>query len=372
MSTLHLSGMTRADRLSSRLRVERVARGLSQEKLARRAGITRQSYAAIEAGTSIPATDVALRLARALSTSVEGLFRLAGDDGPAVEVDHIGAPLTGPSRVRLARVAGKVRAYPVGGRTLGPADGIATPLEGRRVRVRRSDRSPPEADLVVLGCDPSFSLVSDHLRRARGVEVLWVHRGSRGALEALAEGQAHVIGMHLRDERTGAYNAPWVRRHVPFECTLVRFAEWEQELLVAAGNALGISAVGDLARPGVRFVNREPGSGSRTLLDRLLADAGVPGEAITGYGSTAATGHLTVAETIASGAADAGVALRAAGLAFGLSGLPLATEPYDLVIPNHFLDHPGVQALLESLRDRSLRSQVELLGGYDVASMGLP
>jgi putative molybdopterin biosynthesis protein len=254
----------------------------------------------------------------------------------------------------------------------GSAAGVTGPESSQRVRVEVVEERAPACDLVVLGCDPSFALVADQLRRERGVEVLWCQLGSRGALEALAAGQAQVVGVHLYDAGSGEYNAPWVRKLVPFACTIVRFAEWEQELIVHAGNPLQIGGVDDLARPAVRFVNRELGSGSRALLDRRLAEAGVPGEAIPGYASTAAAGHLSVAEAIASGVADAGVALRAAGQAFGLAGIALGRERYDLVVPDHFLDLPAVQALLDVLRSRTLQTQIELLGGYDVSAMGQP
>jgi putative molybdopterin biosynthesis protein len=362
-------------RLTSTLRAERLARRLSQGALARRAGISRQSYSAIESGASVPATDVALRLAEALATTVESLFRLAGTEGESVEARFVGSPPVGPVRVRLGRVAGRLLAYAAEGAAapLGTAaDGVARPLAAGGVRVELAAERPQEVQLVVLGCDPAFGMVVEQLRRERGVEVLWASRPSRAALASLAAGEAHVIGMHLGDPESGEYNGPWVRRLVPFACTRVGFALWEQDLLVGPGNPLGIRGVADLARPTVRFLNRDPGSGSRALLDARLAEAGVPGDAIPGYAATSASGHLAVAESIASGLADAGVGIRAAGRALGLSRVPLGQERYDLVIPDHFLDLPAVQALLDVLRGRSLRTQVEMLGGYDASGMGLP
>ena len=85
-----------------------------------------------------------------------------------------------------------------------------------------------------------------------------------------------------------------------------------------------------------------------------------------------AGGHLAVAQAVASGAADVGVAVQAAALALGLDFVPLESERYDLVIPNHFLDDPAVQALLDLLRRPGLRRRVEALGGYDVSGMGAP
>jgi putative molybdopterin biosynthesis protein len=210
----------------------------------------------------------------------------------------------------------------------------------------------------------------DTLQRDQGVTVLASQRGSRASLGGLARGEAHVAGVHLLDPLTGAFNGPWVAKLVPFPCTIVRFATWEQGLLVAPGNPLGIDGVQDLVRSGVRFLNREVGSGSRSLLDQRVLAAGIRAESIPGYLDTRATGHMAVAEAVASGVADVGVGIRAAGLACGLGMIPLATERYDLVIPDHFLDLPAIQALLNGLSRPGIQAQVDALGGYDVSGMG--
>lgn len=342
------------------------------------AGITRQSYAAIEAGDAVPSTEIALRLARAFGQPVEALFRLRESDPERVRARYV-APLDGDApveegtRVRLATVGGERYAYGPGKgeRALGIADGVVVGREGHEVEVILLPDGPVEAGLVVAGCDPAFGVVAETLRAERGVELIWRQRGSRAALEALARGESHVAGAHLRDPATGEYNAPWVERLIPFPCTRVGFAVWEQGLLVGAGNPFELRSVEDLARPGVRLLNREAGSGSRELLDARLRAAGIPGERIGGY-DTRSAGHMAVAEAIASGVADAGVAIRAAGAAFGLDMIPLQSERYELIVPNHFLGLSAIQMLLETLRKPGIRLQVEALGGYDGAGMGEP
>jgi putative molybdopterin biosynthesis protein len=180
----------------------------------------------------------------------------------------------------------------------------------------------------------------------------------------------HVAGVHLRDPASGRYNGPWVDRLVPFPATRVGFATWQQVLMLGRGNPLRVEEVEDLARPDLRFLNREPGSGSRALVERALEERGVDGAAIPGFLDTSADGHETVALAIASGAAHAGVAIRAMGHALDLDMIPLAEEPYELVVANHFLEFPAVDALLNMLRRPALRAQVEALTGYDVAAMG--
>ena len=353
-------------RLINSLREERLERRLSQQALADLGGISRQSYAAIESGTSVPSTGVALRLARALGLPVETLFRLPARRPRAVVADPV-TPQVGrrPGRVRVVRVGRRLMAVPLGeqlGRFGEPADGMARPLTGGRVHIDLFDEAPPESALLVLGCDPAFALVSHELRRRTGLEATWLACGARRALGALARGDAHIAGVH---------GAPALAKaELPFPVTVVRFSIWEQCLIVARGNPLGVGGIRDLARPELRFLNREKGSGSRALVEARLRTEGIAGDRVRGFGERAASGHLAVAEAIAAGLADAGVGIRAAALAWGLDTLPLEEESYDLVIPDHFLGLPAVGALLGLLRSPAVRRQVEALGGYDAEGMG--
>jgi molybdate-binding protein len=273
----------------------------------------------------------------------------------------------------MATVSGRRWAFgldlaDVGGADAADGMGEIGPQGGVLVRPLPERPAPP--DLVVAGCDPAFGLIRERLRREHGVEVLWVRTGSRSALEALARGAVHVAGIHLRDPESGTYNAPWIERVVPFPATRIAFATWEQTILVGRGNPLGIRGIEDLARPDVRFVNREPGSGSRALVESALADMGLDPSAVPGFLETSADRHETVARAVASGIAHAGVAIRAVGRPLDLGTVPLASEPYELVVPEHALDLPAVDALLRILRRPATRAQVEALTGYDAASMG--
>ncbi len=361
-----------SDRSLPPLRARRAATSLTQEALAARVGISRQAYAAIELGNARPSVDVALRIASALDTSVEALFLPSGQEN--ISLPFVGRmPPSAPFPVRIAEVAGRRLAFAArgqGGMGLAGADGTAVPEGEARVRIVPFATRPPAPDLVVVGCDPAFALVAEVLRREAGIEVLWVQGGSRASLESLARGEAHVGGVHLQDPESGVYNAPWVRRLVPVPCTLVRFATWEEGLLTARGNPLRVRSLADVAESGARFVNRETGSGSRALIDRSLEESGVSSSDISGYQSTHASGHLEVAAAIASGVADAGVGIRAAGALYGLDAVALAEEPYDLVIPQPLLDLPAVQAMLDVLGRPGLRRQVSALGGYDASAMG--
>ena len=113
---------------------------------------------------------------------------------------------------------------------------------------------------------------------------------------------------------------------------MIGFSSWREGLVLRPELAGHVAGLGDVARRGLRLVNREPGSEARSVLDRELAELGIDGGQLPGYG-TRATGHLQVAAAITAGLADAGVASEPAALAYGLAFIPLAAERFDLVIP---------------------------------------
>jgi putative molybdopterin biosynthesis protein len=363
-----------ASPLRTNLRHHRTSRGWSQAHLGALAEITRQSYAAIEAGRSVPSTEVALRLARALGLEVEEIFQLSDREPSGISVLAVGPSPRSGDRVRLARVAGRrvaVSLEAAGASAQILADGVVESVASDgTLRVQPFPVRPPRVDLVVAGCDPAMGLVRELLRQEHGVELLWVPMGSRSALEALAGGTVHLAGVHLPDPEGGEYNDPWVRRLVPRPTTRIHFATWEQCLALAPGNPLGVSGLEDLGRPELRFLNREEGAGARILLEMRLRELGVPLEQVPGFRHTAARGHQAVGEAIAAGAADAGVAIRSICNSRGLDAVTLAWEPYDLVVPDDLLDLPAMELLLSILRRPLLRRQVGALGGYDVTGMG--
>ncbi len=116
------------------------------------------------------------------------------------------------------------------------------------------------------------------------------------------------------------------------DCTVVTFAHWEEGIIVRQGNPKRIRTVADVARPTVRMINREKGSGARRLLDRELQSAGIPSARVKGYGDEVLS-HLEVAARVKAGLADAGVGVRAAAAIHGLDFMPLQRERYDLIIP---------------------------------------
>jgi len=288
-------------------------------------------------------------------------------------------------RVKVAEVRGKWVAYPLARgagllSSLVRADGLlrVPPSlegigEGKRVEVELL-RPPEELSRSVLAVgshDMALDILADELRRSYPPFFLSsVPVGSLDGLLAIRDEGAHLAGSHLLDPETGAYNIPYIRKYlegVPVK--VVRFLEREQGLIVPKGNPKGIRGLEDLSRPDVTFVNRQRGSGTRVLLDHLLKEAGIRPEEIKGYAHEEYT-HLAVAVAVREGGADVGMGIRASAQALGLDFVPLATEQYDLVIPEWASGLEGVKALLDLLSSSELRRRIEALGGYDTWEMG--
>jgi molybdate-binding protein len=154
------------------------------------------------------------------------------------------------------------------------------------------------------------------------------------------------------------------------DCLVVTFAHWEEGLIVRRGNPKKIRGVIDLARPAIRIVNRENGSGARRLLDRQLATCGIQPARIKGYGNEVLS-HVEVASRIKAGVVDAGIGVRVAASIWGLDFIPLQRERYDLVIPKaHYETLPGLRTLLDTVVSKPFRDELEALGGYDTREIG--
>jgi putative molybdopterin biosynthesis protein len=225
--------------------------------------------------------------------------------------------------------------------------------------------------LAIGSHDISLDLLASRIRQVDpSLSLASANVGSMGGIMAVKQGQAHVAGTHLLDPETGDFNVPYILEHFsPAEVLLVHLGWREQGLMVLPGNPKGISGIEDLARPGVRFVNRQKGSGTRLLLDYELERKGMDPGSLTGYEREMFT-HTAVAAAVAGGSADAALGVLAAAKALGLEFVPVARERYDLLVLESFSRTRGYEALLAVLRDPGYRSEVEALGGYDLSESG--
>jgi molybdenum cofactor synthesis domain-containing protein len=239
-------------------------------------------------------------------------------------------------------------------------EGIET---GEEVQARLMvTRGEARQALILTGShDPALDLLADRLSRD-GVFLHSAHQGSMGGLLALKKRVCHGAPMHLLAP-DGSYNTPYLARYLPGE---------ELVLLCLAGREQGIISRDPLSLEelqGIRFMNRQKGSGTRILLDHLLKERGISPASIPGYDRELTT-HLAVALAVKTGEADAGPGVYSAAKAFGLSFTPVAREPYELVFPAGTWEDPRVQALVSVVTSAPFQEGLEGLGGYDLGMGG--
>jgi len=288
-------------------------------------------------------------------------------------------------RVRLGRVGGQLVATPLPRgagvlTSLVRADAllvVPAPLEGHHagaeveVRLLRGV-GEIERTIVVTGShDLVLDLAASGLReRDPGIALASSNVGSLAGLAALRDGLCHLAGSHLLDPDSAEYTLPWVDRLMPdHDLAVVRLTHREQGLIVAPGNPQGLNGIADLTRPGLRYVNRQRGAGTRVLLDHELAGLGIDPRDIDGYAREEHT-HLAVAAAVAADRADCGLGVLAAARAFELDFVPVAKEPYDLVLERESLESELLAPLWELLASEEFRADVDALGGYDTSEMG--
>ena len=224
---------------------------------------------------------------------------------------------------------------------------------------------------IVGSHDLALNLLVDMLRqRSDGIGIETTPAGSLGGLIALQEGRSHLAGIHLLDEETGEYNYPYIKRILPGrEIAIVNLSYRIQGLMLSPGNPKGIKGLADLVSPGVTFINRQKGSGTRVLLDLQLRQHGILASEIRGYERELDT-HLAVASRIAKGEADVGLGIEAAARSCGLDFLSLFRERYDLVmLKENYLDRAA--PLLELTASEEFKKLVDQVGGYDTSQTGM-
>lgn len=332
-----------AQAVGRRVRRRRRAAGLSQDQLAARADVSRQAVGALEAGRHLPRVDAAVRLARALSTTVEDLLAI----GPPRAEHVLGASVADGTPVRAARVTDRTVVVPVpssgDGEMFAVPDGV---VRAGRVEVL------PDGDLdgfVVLGCDPALGIL-DGLAPARGPgRLVTVLTSSATARVALTTGRAHAAIVH--DTAPPApRDADRVRR--------LTLAAWRTGIAAPSGREESI--VEALAGRG-RLVGREPGAAAQAAYMRALEDAGIarpsPGPV--------ARGHLDAARRALETGLPA-VTIEPVAAFLGLVFQPLETHRVEVWIADDAADHPGADVLGELLASTRLRRRLDVLPGYDL------
>ena len=226
--------------------------------------------------------------------------------------------------------------------------------------------------VVIIGShDITIDLLGDEIRRGgRNIRISSGNVGSLGGLMALKNGFCHLSGSHLLDTETGEYNISYIKKYLKgIKVSVFHLVMRDQGLIIPGNNPKGMRDIYDLTREGITFVNRQPGSGTRILLDYKLEQSGIKPDSIVGYDHVEFT-HMSVAVDVLSGVADCGMGIFAAAKALNLDFIPIEREQYDLIIPSSVLENPNIHMVLETIHSRDFRKRVEALGGYDPSRSG--
>ncbi len=288
-------------------------------------------------------------------------------------------------RVRMGYVGDKLTASPLS-RGSGvvssfmKADGMLEIPQGTEgfeagetvgVRLLKSEETLKNTLVVIGSHDPLLDELADMLHSDnRAVYMSSSHVGSMGGIMALRRGEAHAAGCHLLDTASGEYNKAFLRKYFPKgDVRLVRCVGRQQGLMLPKGNPKGVKTLADVAKEGVRYVNRQKGSGTRILMDYLCEVNHIDTGRIYGYDREELT-HTSVAAQLACGSADAGMGIYSAAKLYELDFLPLCIEEYDLLIPDYAWDTPMVRQMIETLKSDAFKERILALGGYTISAPG--
>ncbi|MBI3367914.1 MAG: helix-turn-helix transcriptional regulator [Burkholderiales bacterium] len=248
-------------------------------------------------------------------------------------------------------------------------------IEALRAELERVLAEALDGSQHVLALFASHDLALPQLRdvaSADGLHIDLRFAGSVDALRALAAGRCAVAGFHVppltgRSPQFAKAMKPLLK---PGRHKLIGCVRRTQGLMVHRLNPFHLRGLPDLAGSAARFVNRQPGSGTRLLMDHLLAEQRISTASITGYELPPEDSHVAVAAAIASGAGDVGLGLEAAAQQFGLDFIPLVVEDYFLVCLKDALEHPALRKLRRALQSPAWQHALAGLPGYAAANSG--
>ncbi|MFW5961190.1 MAG: substrate-binding domain-containing protein [Desulfohalobiaceae bacterium] len=193
--------------------------------------------------------------------------------------------------------------------------------------------------------------------------------GSMGGLRALRQGLCHLATSHLLQEDSQDYNFGHIQQEMHKQPAVVNFCRREQGLILAPGNPHNIQTVADLNKPGLRLINRQPGTGTRLWLDREIERIGLEPSRLQGYGWEVPR-HMDVGLQILAGRADAGPGIKTVAGLLGLDFLPLHWERFDLLISKERFFEPSIQSFLHLFQTKEFRGLASELSGYDLSLSG--
>ncbi len=248
---------------------------------------------------------------------------------------------------------------------------IDTNARAGMAEARRKSKQIEGALLASGSNDPILDILKTYIRKAYPEFYIFsANTGSTDGLKALNQGYTDIAWSHLLDPKSGQYNIPFLSTYLPnLKAVVINLFNRDLGFLVAPGNPLNIHGFKDLAKPKIRFINRQKGSGTRVLLDHHLRELKIPASSIKGYENEVYT-HFEVGLSILAKETDVGLATGSVSKLLGLSFIPLTQESFDMLLDQSTFFERGVQAFIEILNSKEFRSRVENLGSYDFKNSG--
>jgi excisionase family DNA binding protein len=242
-----------------------------------------------------------------------------------------------------------------------------TGLEQARQKSRRV-----EGALLASGSnDPILDMLQTYMKKSYPEFYIFsANTGSTDGLKALNMGYTDIAWSHLYDPITGEYNIPFLPTYLPnVKPVVVNLFYRDLGFVTLPGNPIRLKGFQDLTKRGVRFINRQKGSGTRLLIDQRLIDFGISSSKIEGYSDEVNT-HLEVGLSILGKTANVGIATMAVSKFLSLDFIPITKERFDMIQSQETFFHKGVQALIRLLHSEEFRQKVEKIGGYDLKDSG--
>lgn len=234
--------------------------------------------------------------------------------------------------------------------------------------VARQTKKLPK--MIISGQDVVLDVLAKYMEKRQSSKVLRSHEGSFNGIMAMYNGECDIASLHMFDGDTGDYNTPYVKKiFVSHPFLLINVVSRRAGFYVQQGNPLQLESFKDFKTKSFTLINREKGSGARTLLDEQLRIHHIAPTMIDGYDKEEMS-HLDVASAVANGHADVGIGVEKIAKLVNVDFIPVIRERYDIVL----LKTPDNQQLIDTVKEiltsADFQSEVAALGDYDVSQMG--
>lgn len=262
----------------------------------------------------------------------------------------------------------------VTGKWLFPQNMVEKWLENNTINLPYADFAMPlnSGVLIIAGSnDPLLERMIGLFNRQNAERVaVFGNLGSLGGLKALHHNLCHIVGSHILDEdNSGEYNFNTAKHELSSNPVVMNFCKREQGLILPKGNPKNIFTTADLGQTGLRLVNRQPGTGTRVLLDRELQKHGLMPHKLQGYENEVSS-HLDVAIKVKTSLADVGLGIRVVAQMLDLDFVPLRWERYDFIIGRDNFFGRDIQHFLALLHEKAFKEMAAVMAGYDMTLCG--